>query len=103
MKNLIDFESINEAAGPAMPKTPKEVYDLIVNMCKDPKTKNKCYNNAMHFKPTNMGEEIDHAFYVAFVNSVVDKNPLLPIEYVGKRLLKNKKLLAQIMDPNMMK
>ena len=52
---------------------------------------------AIHsYKPKTQEEENDKNFYITFIQSVIDKNPMKPADYIGKRLSYNMKLFNLI-------
>lgn len=48
------------------------------------------------YKPTSQEEENDKNFYITFIQSVMDKKPMTPADYIGKRLAYNMKLFNLI-------
>ena len=48
------------------------------------------------YKPKTQEEENDKNFYITFIQSVIDKSPMTPADYIGKRLSYNMKLFNLI-------
>jgi hypothetical protein len=94
MKNLIEFEQLNEAI--ALPSQPKDAYNKVLAVCKkDPK---RCLQVVDTYKASTKEQNTDKNMYSIFVKSVMDKQPLGPAEYMGKRFLLNKDLLKFILS-----
>ena len=47
-------------------------------------------------KPKTQEEENDKNFYITFIQSVIDKSPMTPADYIGKRLSYNMELFNLI-------
>jgi len=56
----------------------------------------KAVDSVNKYQAKTKEEETDKNMYMVFVKSVIDKNPLAPAPYIGKRLLANKALLGLI-------
>jgi hypothetical protein len=48
------------------------------------------------YKPKTQEEENDKNFYITFIQSVIDKSPMTPADYIGKRLSYNMELFNLI-------
>ena len=71
-----------------------DLYNMAIQRIK--KNPSKSMSAVKSYKPTSQEEENDKNFYITFIQSVINKKPMTPSDYIGKRLAYNMKLFNLI-------
>ena len=71
-----------------------DLYNMAIQRIK--KNPSKSMSAVKSYKPTSQEEENDKNFYITFIQSVINKKPMTPSDYIGKRLSYNMKLFNLI-------
>lgn len=71
-----------------------DLYNMAIQRIK--KNPSESMSLVKSYKPTTQEEENDKNFYITFIQSVINKSPMTPVDYIGKRLAYNMKLFNLI-------
>jgi hypothetical protein len=72
----------------------EDLYNMAIQRIK--KNPSGSLKAVKSYKPKNQEEENDKNFYITFIESVINKSPMTPVDYIGKRLSYNMRLFNLI-------
>jgi hypothetical protein len=71
-----------------------DLYNMAIQRIK--KNPSESMSVVKMYKPSTQEEQNDKNFYITFIQSVINKSPMTPADYIGKRLAYNMKLFNLI-------
>lgn len=72
----------------------EDLYNMAIQRIK--KNPSGSLKAVKSYKSKNQEEENDKNFYITFIESVINKSPMTPVDYIGKRLSYNMRLFNLI-------
>jgi hypothetical protein len=71
-----------------------DLYNMAIQRIK--KNPSESMSVVKMYKPSTQEEQNDKNFYITFIQSVINKSPMTPADYIGKRLAYNMRLFNLI-------
>lgn len=91
-ENMLRFgtKNLSTSSKRRLSESNADLYNTAIQRIK--KNPSESMSRIKSYKPASQEDETDKNFYITFIQSVIDKSPMTPADYIGKRLGYNMKL-----------
>lgn len=91
-ENMLRFgtKNLSTSSKRRLSESNADLYNMAIQRIK--KNPSESMSRIKSYKPTSQEDENDKNFYITFIQSVINKSPMTPADYIGKRLGYNMKL-----------